>query len=277
MKFLFFTYFINPTKQGVLFPENKSKRSLLLDALKDTKLNSFKRGKSDLGFVYDFDQEGYVYCKFGKRSSIVKTLPPQEKFKEIKTENWPNCHMFINMSEDPKNGQRIAIEHKTWIFVNPLAQLRALADKINEVFLNNGFVLSINPITQESKFWEIIKQYRGQIEELKFTYDAPNLFNLQTSLNEDLKKARDIHNATETTMILKNKDGNLKIPDDNSLIKESVEYVGKGGGEYRIKAKTKIITSKDNVRSKSITAEIELETSNKDAIIKFAKEIFGDK
>jgi len=248
-----------------------------MDALKDAKLNSFKIGKSDLGFVYEYDDKGYIYCKFGKRSSIVKTLSPQEKFKEVKTENWPNCHMFMSLSEDPENGQQIAIEHKAWIFANPLVQLRALADKINEALLSNGFVLSINPITQEKKFWDLIKQYDGQIEELKLTFNTPNLFNLENTLNEDLKKVRDINNATEASMILKNKEGNLKVPEDNSLIKESVEYIGKGGGEYRIKAKKRIITSKDNVRSKSISTEIELETSDKDAVLKFAKEIFGDK
>lgn len=275
MKFLFFRYFINTAKQGVLFNENKTKRSLLLTALKDVKLNSFNKGKSDLGFVHEFEKGDYIYCKFGKRSSITHTLPPKDKFKEVKTENWPNCHMFINVSEDPKNGQQIAIEQKKWIFVNPLVQLRALADKINESLTNNGLVLSINPITQEARFWETIKEFGGQIEELKFVYNAPNLFNLENSLNEDLKKVRDTHNATEATMIMKNKEGNLIVPENNPLIKQSVEYVVKGGGEYRIKAKKKIITSKDNVKSKTVTTEIQLETADKDAIIQLAKDLFS--
>ncbi len=184
--------------------------------------------------------------------------------------------MFIKLSGDPKEGQQIAIEHKPWIFFNPLWQLRALADRVNDTLRENGLALSINPITQETKFWELVKTYTGQIEELRFTYSSPNLFNLENSLNEDLKKLRDTQNVTEASMILKNKEGNLKIPEDNPLIKESVEYVVKGGGEYRIKAKKKIITSKDNVRSKSVTTEIELGTSDRDAIIKFAKELFGD-
>lgn len=276
MKFLFFRYFINRSNQTVLFPEDKTKKQLLIEALKDSKLKSFKIGKSDLGFVHEYEREGYVYCKYGKRGSIVQTLSPQEKFKEVKTENWPNCHMFICLSDDPEKGQRIAIEHKAWIFAHPLGQLRSLADKINEILAHNGLILSINPITQETKFWEIIKQYEGQIEELRFNFNAPNLFNLENSLNDDLRKVRDELNATEAAMILKNKEGELKVPRDNQLLKESVEYVGKGGGEYRIKAKKKIITSKDNIKSKSVTTEIELETSDPAAVIKFAKEIFGD-
>src|SRR5437660_608726 len=141
------------------------------------KLVSFQKGKSALGFELVLKAENYLYCKLGKRRSISRNLSPRDHLRQEKSENWPFCHMLIDTSEDSQNGQKIAIEYKRSIFSNQLFPLRALADEINWELSHNGYILAINPISYEVKFWDLVKELSGKIEKVEFKYNSPNLFN----------------------------------------------------------------------------------------------------
>ena len=65
------------------------------------------------------------------------------------------------------------------------------------------------------------------------------------------------------------------IPEDDPFIKQSAEYTGKGGGEYKLKVKgmKSEISSKKNVKTKSIE-DIDLITNDKEVFLEAVKIIF---
>lgn len=261
MRINYYRYFINETKQGKLFKDEKTPDEILIEILKSDHVKKFEYRKSVLGLRVIRQHEKYVYCKLGKRGKISRHLSPDDNFRKESEENWPYVNVFIDTSRNT-NGQVIAMEDKSSIFRNPLGILRVLSDRINEVFANNGYLLSVNSISSRNNFWTIVKENEGKIEELKFTYNVPNLFKVKDSLNKDLKEAEKNYNATETSITLKNPVGNLKIDDNDKLINESLDYISNGGGKYRLKIEQKYYTDDTKTLNKSLNIEIDSDDSN---------------
>ena len=273
MKFKHYRFFINKTSQIPLFSDPRSSIEILIEIMNDDLVKDFTYRKSELGFVI-LDRIGsYLYCKFGKRSQISRTLSPQEKFEKESEVTWPNCNVFINTSSNNSNGQLILIESKVSVFKDPINALRGLADKINEKFQRYGYDLSINPISSKTGFWNIVDKYDGSLEEVIFHYNAPNLFNLDDKLNDDLRKAKREYNATETTIALKNPDSKLNVI-HTPLVDQSVEYITKGGGEYKLKVGRKWFSSNDTVKTSSI--DVDLTSSDKEVILDVFNRIMDD-
>ena len=66
------------------------------------------------------------------------------------------------------------------------------------------------------------------------TYTPPNLFNLKNKLEDDLREANQTFNTTSTQVVLENEMGNLDLPKNNELLKESAEYIDQGAGSYQV-------------------------------------------
>jgi len=275
-KFYYFTYFVNPINQLPLFSENRSKRDIILAFLK--KDYEYQYRKADLGYVFVDEIDGYLIAKLGRRSKITRSLPPSQKFEEKKEESWPHCLMIINTNEDPNDGQKIAFEYKNSIFRSPQHQLKVFADELNGRLLGNGYVISINSITDQENFWDVARRYEGRIEKLTFTFNAPNLFKLKDTLNTELKDAQRVYSITKATFGLENADGKLTIPQGNEFLKQGVEYVSAGGGEYqlRVRAKGKInINSSKNTKTKNFDKlEIDYLGRDKKQLLNILKQIF---
>jgi hypothetical protein len=92
-------------------------------------------------------------------------------------------------------------------------------------------------------------------------------------LNEDLKKLQKEYNATETSIGLSNPTGNLKISPESKLVKEGVEYITKGGGEYKLKVRGNFHSSKDKTKYKTMDLEIDLTTTDKQTFISTLKDL----
>ncbi len=193
--------------------------------------------------------------------------PPEKKFSEKKEENWPCCDVIFNLSTDPDSGQRIAFEYKKAVFSNPYEQVKALAEEINKDLIPFGWAIAINPITKEQKFWSIIEENKGKIEKLSLTFNAPNLFKLTNELNDELKEIQKEYNLNKTTVEFENVDGKLKVPEDDNFVKQGVDYITRGGGEYTVtikgKGRRRSVSSKDNIETKTFDFE-DLEISASD-------------
>ncbi len=277
MRILLFRYFVNKTAQQILFAPETSKKELMRKLLEKTYYFDYRGSK--LAYTYERSEGDYIFAKIGKKSSIVKHASPEKNFKKEKEEDWPNCMVFINIGENPENGQMIAFEYKRSIFQQPLKQLQEFINKINNKLLQHGLVATINPVTKEYDFWKIVEQNEGNIEELDLFFAAPNLLNIINTLNEDLKNLQEEFGITNTGVSLVNKNANLKIPKNNRLIKEGVEYITKGGGEFKFKIKggirSKIISSEQKIKSIELDLDVDLATTDPQTVKDFFNKIFN--
>lgn len=276
MKFQYFTFFLNPINNLLSLIEKSDKRDkmdILIQVLKKEHkqgTNSFEHRGVKLAHVFKEEVSNYIISSLGRKSTLKRIMPPEEKFLEKKEENWPCCDVIFNLSKDSLTGQRIAFEYKKAIFSNPYEQVKALAEQINVDLMSFGYAIAINPITKEQKFWSIINENKGKIEGLSLTFNAPNLFGLTNSLNDELKEVQKEFNLTKATIEFENPDGKLIVPENTEIIKQGVDYITRGGGEYsvRIKGKGKrVISSKDNIETKSFEFEdLEITSSNPEAL-----------
>ncbi len=267
MKLQYYVYFLNKTKQESLFQDQKrNKKEILLSVLEEGKPIQFEDSGSKYAFVVVEKENNYIYAKFGKRSTIKRRMPPQDKFEELFEEDWPHCALFFNLDNDSNKGQRIAFEYKSSIFRNPYSQLKAFAEKINLCIFPSGYIMSISPVTQVQNFWDIVKVNKGKkIEKLSLIFNVPNLFNLDNELEDDLKSAQKDYGITKTKIELENPYEGINIPENNKLMKQGADYIAKGGGEYRIYLKEgkKVISSKEKTVTKTIK-DLEIDIKSKD-------------
>lgn len=256
MKFQYFTFFLNPVAN--LFEDKRSKTDILKEILKTEKPITYKKGGTQLAYVFKRESDNHIIAKLGRKALIRRNLSPNEQFEETQEENWPYCEILFNLDNDPDKGQKIAFAYKSYIFSSPYEQLKGLADEINSHLMMSGYAIAINPVTKERKFWDLIKENKGKIEKLSLSFNAPNLFNLKNSFNEELKEVQERLNLNKATIEFENTIGQLSVPEDDELIKQGVEYITKGGGEYSVKIKghgRKIISSKNNIETKTFDFE----------------------
>lgn len=275
MKFHYFTYFLNPIKQGQLFPDKRSKKEILSSILSQNLEYSYR--KSRLAYVFVRQDGDYIIARLGRKSSIKKSLPPEEKFRETHEEHWPHCELLFNLSEDSEKGQKIAFEYRGDVFQNPLFQLRGFAEELNIKLFGTGYLLSINPVTIEQKFWELVKRHENKIQKLTLIFNTPNLFDLKNKLSGDLKDIQKTYSATRTSIALENTAGSIVVPENADLIKQGVDYIRRGGGEYHLHIRGKglrVIKSTNNTVTKSFDElEVNLKTENKDELLKTLEKI----
>lgn len=250
MKFQYFTYFLNPVQQVPLFEDNRDKNDVLRDALSKT-IEYESRGIK-LAFVPVTQKDHYIIGRLGKRASIKKNSPPDQKFEETYEENWPYCYVVINTNTDHGTGQKFAFELKSSVFPSPFEQLKHFADVLDIHLFASGYAIAINPVTEEKEFWKLVDQHHNKIERLTFTFNAPNLFGIENSLTEDLKSLQKEYSTTKVSLELENPDGKLNVP-KNDLTNQSIDYITKGGGQFELRLKGRKITlrSKDNIKTKS--------------------------
>jgi len=267
MKLQYYVYFLNEIKQKSLFQSQKGdKKEILLSVLQEGKPFQFESSGSKYAFVAVKKENNFIYAKFGKRSTIKRRMPAQDKFKEVFEEDWPHCVLFLNLDTDPNTGQRIAFEYKSSIFRNPYSQLKAFAEEINLHIFQSGYIMSISPVTKVQNFWDIIKVNKGKkIKKLSLIFNMPNLFNLNNRLEEDLKNAQKNYGITKTKIELENPYEGIDIPENDDLIKQGADYIAKGGGEYKIYLKEgkRVISSKEKIETKTIK-DLEINIKNKD-------------
>lgn len=256
MKLQYYTFFLNPVAS--LFEDDRSKIDILADILQDSEPINFRKRGADLAYVFTLKQGKYIVSKIGRKSQIKRTLSPEHNFEIRDEENWPFCNVIFFLGDDPEKGQKIAFEYKSSVFTSPFDQLKVFSEKLNETLSTYGYVISINPITEQKEFWNLVDENKGKIEKLCFTFNTPNLFNLNKSLSDDLKGVGKEFQSNRVSIDIENSDGKLEVPRENELVKQGVEYVARGGGEYALKIKGKarrVLKSSNNIVTRSVEIE----------------------
>jgi len=272
-KFCYFTYFLNSISQTSMFPNKKEKNEILKEILENKM--EYKNMKADMIYIFHKENDNFLHGKIGRKSSIRINIPAERDFVEKIDSDYPNCSILFNLNNNPIDGQRIAFEYNSRIFQSPEAQIKAFSNHLNSLLFGSGYAISINPIVDQRDFWEIVKRYQGKIEKLTFSYAVPNLFEIKDSLSEELKKSAEKYGSTNVNIGLENKAGLVIIPENDKFVKESIEYTGKGGGEYRLKIKNMSteIRSTRSIKTKTIDG-IDLIVDNEVEFKKAIKNIF---
>lgn len=256
-------------------PSKEDKVELFKKIILQDKPLKFRSYGNELALVKSFFKDNYAIFRLGRRETLYISGSPEDEFEPQQIQNWPHCEVFINFDEDPSTGHRIAIQHRTDIFNKPHTQLEALAAHINETLAMDGYVLQINAVTSERRFWETIDENTNSISKLVLSFNAPNFLKLESTLSDDLKNIEKVYNAPKVSVILENPEGKLKVP-HTALTDEGAEYITKGGGSYKLQVKKQkgYLKDKDNIETKEVV-DVDLTAESPDTIIQALEIIFN--
>lgn len=278
MKVQYYRIFVEKTRQLSLFDaHNSKKQDLIYEAFNVRKPLYFKAGKQRLVFLTKVEVGPYILGTLAKAAHVNVQKSPEEGFVTESIESWPHVPVIINTDPNPKTGQSIIIGWNRAVFENPLFQLRILARELTRTsILDKGYEMAINTITDRGDFWRHIKDYRGHINSLTFSFEAPNLFGTKDALNDELRDAQDSFGITRAQVSLENSAGELNVPEDNQFVNESLKYISDGGGSYKIKLKNKrSISSREATKAASLEdIEFEIATNDRKAFEKLCDKLF---
>lgn len=198
-----------------------------------------------------------------------------KEFTERVIETFPNIFILINNNPSV---QEIIIQknYKAFTYTNDV--IKILERNINKYLRQHNLQIYIQPIFDQKDFWNLAQQYEGRITKLSFDLVRPNMPNISGVLSEDLKELQKTSNSHRTKLELNAGTGNVltNITEQNSQVKNMVDYASNGGGDIYLKAKgvkSKIKTNK-SVTEFSVN-ELEIRTDNVDDIIKIIKHFRG--
>jgi hypothetical protein len=273
MKFEYFRFLLTPVKDPQLPLHGAVTRADVINEIfGQGKTYKFKSGRANFGLRIDHSHEGLASAYVGKLTSRIMRKPPEDGFALKKVEDWPGSRLFINLNDEKDTGRTLAAGQMIGFQVNksaiqnPKNCLQEFANKVNEIIIHKGFYLTINPMpTDRKKFWTVAKEHEGNIRKVVLTYTPPNLFELGTSLEDDLKKVNQSFNTTSTQIVFENEAGSVTLPEDNQLLQETAKYIDEGGGKFKFtltKGK-KTVSSDGGVKTETFDGlELTLENAN---------------
>lgn len=259
MKFKYYRFTLAMTENFDWTTEEVGREKIIEEIFSKGKKYNFKIKNSTYGFLIKSVQEKKALGRIAKKTSTKLHGPPEDEFKEKQEEDWPGCHVFINLDNEKETGKKndygqlIAWQSKPTAISNPFNCLSALAQQINNEFLlkkHSNYHMYIKPILDTNKgFWSIVDKHHDEIKKITFNYNRPNLLELDDDLDSDLKKLYKQFNSTNVEFSLENKQGGLRIPKENKLLQQSAERADKGEADFKIETKEKKILSEESVRS----------------------------
>jgi hypothetical protein len=256
MQLEFYRVFVTPTEQLTILSDVSTKYQAFVFALEIDSPIRFQYLRNQYALVKEKEVKGsYIIASLGKKSTALLHKSPEEGFNEEKIEDWPTVPVFISLSNSPTTGQAIAIGTANRVLKKPLPILEALADTLSGRIRPNSFELNVNAISRTSDFWDVVSENKENIENITFTFTAPNLFNANDQLDKELKAASETLNATHLTIGAENKAGGIKLTEEQNFTKRAVEYISGGGGQYSMKIKGLQKKVKDGEYVKSVTID----------------------
>lgn len=236
----------------------------------------FNTHSSELWYKVLRIENDYIYARLSKKSQRTRVLSPETNYAEEIDDHWPYVEIFINASSDPDVGQTIALEHKKSLFPVPSYPLSWFASEVNMKLKDENYVVHINPIIVEGKFWETVRENKGNIKEVHFTFNPPNLFLGTSKLEKELGAAAEQFNFDTAEIAFKNEDEKLVLDENNNFLDQAQKYVSRGAGAYRLNAKKMTYSSKTDTKTKRIELEdFNLQSATKEDFIAAISKIFS--
>jgi hypothetical protein len=188
------------------------------------------------------ESENYIFGRVGKQYKIVDNKGPDQDLEDGEDLRWIASYFVLNTSSD-SDGQKIAIQDRVKVG-RPLAYVSSLIQQINLKSALSGWYISVNPMVDESSFWEVVKANKGSITKAEFRYITPNVLGLRSLLNERLREYRDKQNAQEVSVTLTEPKGDLNLETED--VSDSIEYISEGGGSAKLSSGKKVLFDSRN-------------------------------
>lgn len=189
-----------------------------------------------------FEDGPVLLGRIGRTVTAVENEPPEAGFVETSRTSWRAANFLID-TRDHADGQKIAIQYRQDVG-KPISIASSLIAHLNETNRDSGWALEVNPLIDKSTFWEAVRRHQGEITAVTFHFVTPNILRMRTQLNEDLREAKQRHNARSVTQQLENPDGDLNL--DGQDVEDSVDYVSEGGGSVKLRAGRRTVYNSEN-------------------------------
>ncbi len=272
--FEYYRFFLTPIEEPELpFVKKKTREEVIEDIFSQDKTYKFKNRETDYCLYIKQKVDSYVFASIGKKVKKHIRTAPEDGFQTREIEDWPGCDIFINLSNEHDTGKTETKGQLILVQINNVDMkyrssiLQKLAASINKNIQKYGFYLTISSIPSEKTlFWNVVKENEGKIKRITFSYIPPNLLDLKSSLEDDLRSVSREFNSTKVQVSMENIDGNLTLSKGNKLLEESAKYVDLGAGTFKLQFKgnkKKSISSDDCIKTETfIDPEITLRSQN---------------
>lgn len=183
------------------------------------------------------DAGSIIVGRIGRKKVDLVNRSPEDGFDEIEMDSWRAGNVLIDV-RDFADGQKVAFQFRNDVG-QPFSIFNSLIQHINALDVDGDYTLEVAPVTSKASFWERYNEHKGDITSVSFTFFTPNVLRLRSTLNEELRKAKEKYNASRVTERLENKKGHLSL--DGQEVRDAVEIVSEGGGSAVLKAGNKKI------------------------------------
>lgn len=219
----------------------EKKNQLLANILNKQNL-AFEHSKSKITLRFDGAEDDIFIFKINVLRKLKRHTPD---FKEEQIEDYPAVTIALN---NDKSKQIIAIERNGKAFAHPETVSHIIENNLNRYLKSKNLAIYIEPIYSKEEFWSVVEKYENRIRQLDFELIRPNMSNISSKIDEQLKMLENSVDAHKLNLKLQSsKDSNLLIDKDNLQIEGLVDYASQGGGNISFKVKglrQKVKTSK---------------------------------
>lgn len=178
-----------------------------------------------------------------------KEADPSNIWASIEQKHWEKAAVFLNL--DPHE-QVIGVEYRASVG-KPSSIIKYLINEINEESGTLDYQIDIFPVTLESEFWHVVREFKGPVTSIKFDLVTPNPTDSAGATSRALKRLRKRLNADRYKGEVSNKDG-LEVNDP--LIEDVAQYASSGGGDILAKSGDEMVyNSREHVASAEISDE----------------------
>lgn len=209
----------------------EKKNQFLAEILNKGKLN-FEHSKSKISLRFDGSGDDV----FIFRINVLRKLKRHTSdFKVEQIEDYPAVRIAFH---NDKSKQIIAIERNGKAFANPETVSHIIENNLNRYLKSKNLAIYIEPIYSKEDFWEVVKKYENRIRQLDFELIRPNMSNISSKIDEQLKVLENSVDAHRLNLKLQSsKKANLIVDRQNPQIDGLVEYASQGGGNVSFKIK----------------------------------------
>lgn len=266
---------INRNVSGGLFADGAQVDELLAkknEYFSDALLSAKRLISKSVGVSHDLifrSGEFYLYRIAAHRHIRRET----EDFKKEHIDNWPSILVAVWNDADK---QLVAVQRRISAFAYPTTPAKIIEATVNLGLAKKGLRAHVEPLFDESAFWQLINSYRSRIKKLTFDLVTPNMSNISASLDKNLKDLAKGTNTAKTNLSLEADPSSvLNVDQGNKSVSSLVDYASQGGGDISIKVRgvRKIFKAQKEVR------QIEVDglsiSGHPEQVAKVLKEVMG--
>lgn len=196
-----------------------------------------------------------------------------EDFKRESIDNWPSILVAIWNDADR---QMVAVQRRISAFAYPTTPAKIIEATVNIGLAKKGLRAHMEPLFDESAFWQLINSYRSRVKKLTFDLITPNMSNISASIDQNLKDLAKSTNTAKTNLSLEADPSSvLNVDQSNRGVSSLVDYASQGGGDISIKVRgvRKVFKAQKEVR------QIEVDSlsisGNPEQVAKILKEVMS--